>query len=137
MNNGFIYLLMLISVKLFSDLNLPENLKMSKESLKGAGGIYAIVCKATGTVYIGSTFNLPERIDDHVKGHSSNKRLWNAIKDHGLDKFIYLVLELFKPDPNCSTDANTGTLLAREQFYLDLLWSLPAKFRYNCSGRFS
>jgi hypothetical protein len=51
MNNGFIYLLMLISVKLFSDLNLPEmNLKVHKESLKGAGGIYAIVCKATGTI---------------------------------------------------------------------------------------
>jgi hypothetical protein len=53
MNNGFIYLLMLISVKLFSDLNLPENLKMAKASLKGAGGIYAIVCKASGSVYIG------------------------------------------------------------------------------------
>jgi len=52
---------------------------------------------------------------------------------YGLKNLIFVVVEFYEPLPDISEEANKDNLLAREQFYLDLLFTLPAELRYNFS----
>lgn len=55
--------------------------------------------------------------------HGSNLLLQRAITKHGLHNFTFQILEF----------CDISELLTREQYYLDLLFSLPKKYRYNIS----
>jgi group I intron endonuclease len=106
---------------LFNSLHLSSELKVAKETLQDSSGIYCLMCKNTGTIYIGSSANLGERLIAHVFNYSSNAHLQLAIAKYGLGAFVFSVLEL------CSLEL----LLTREQHWLDWLFSLPSNLRYN------
>jgi len=72
-------------------------------------------------LYIGSSINLALRLIDHFVYRDTNLNLQNAICKYGLEKFEFCVLEF------CDLEL----LLQREQHYLDIIFSLPAKLRYN------
>lgn len=105
----------------FGDLHLTESLKTAKDTLKGQSGVYCLLCQETGMMYIGSSSDLGRRLMAHILNNNSNVHLQNAIAKYGLTCFVFLVVEL------CAKDL----LLTREQFYLDWLFSLPARFRFN------
>src|SRR3954462_3871210 len=95
-------------------------------------GIYAfIICNVTGDMYIGSSINMAKRLVDHVVDNDTNVHLQNAINCYGLENFVFVVVEVFKVDPELSLESNKANLLAMEQKHLDWLFSLPESFRYN------
>ena len=100
-------------------LNKRE-LKRSRQS-----GIYQILCKPTGKVYIGSATDLIHRKSQHVsdlsKGKHRNSRLQNAWNKYGKNAFEFSILEI------CSKES----LINREQYHLDILWTLGKEHRFN------
>ncbi|RUO96033.1 hypothetical protein BC936DRAFT_142731, partial [Jimgerdemannia flammicorona] len=100
---------------------ITENLSHAVKSLKGSSGIYCITNQENGQMYIGSSVNLGNRLTAHFVNGSSNAHLQFAIAKYGLIAFTFSVIELVAKDQ----------LLAREQFWLDWLFSLPAERRYN------
>ncbi|RUS28476.1 hypothetical protein BC938DRAFT_481831, partial [Jimgerdemannia flammicorona] len=105
----------------FSDLHLTENLSNAVKTLKGSSGIYCITNQDTGQMYIGSSVNLGNRLTAHFVGGSYNAHLQFAIAKYGLSALIFSVIEL------CAKDQ----LLAREQHWLNWLFSLPSNLRFN------
>jgi len=117
MKFGFNYVI------IFTDLHLTANIKAAKVALKGKMGIYAIVCLVTGAVYIGSSIYLDVRLIDHFVENNTNEHLQSAIYKHGLDNFIFYVIEFVQ---------DVLQLLVREQYYLDILFTtIPAALIYN------
>ena len=55
------------------------------------GGVYGFFNLIDGKQYIGSSFNIYERMTDHIKGVSSNIRLQRSISKNGLDKFHFII----------------------------------------------
>ncbi|RUS15666.1 hypothetical protein BC938DRAFT_476864, partial [Jimgerdemannia flammicorona] len=100
---------------------ITESLKAARSALRGASGIYCFTCTDTGSMYIGSSIDMGGRLVEHVVGDKSNTHLQFAIAKYGLSAFIFSVIEL------CAKDL----LLAREQHWLNWLFSLPSNFRYN------
>jgi len=82
----------------FKDLHITNNFKQAKAALKNRMGIYCIICLITGKAYVGSSKNLAERLNDHIIEGKSNKPLQNAITKHGLEHFIFYVVELVELD---------------------------------------
>lgn len=117
-------------VIVFQALNTIKDLKAARNTLNEVAGIYAIVCTVTGVVYIGSTINMGVRILDHFMD-SSNLYLKNAINKHGVESFIFIVVELYEFNPELPVETNRELLLEREQYYLDELFKSPTEFRYN------
>lgn len=93
-------------------------------------GIYAFVHNETKKFYIGSSFSLAKRINQHFKGWSSNILLQRAFSKHGLNMFSLYILDTLEmsSEPNLtSADASVQTfqdfrlsLTSLEQKYLDL-----------------
>ncbi|RUS34418.1 hypothetical protein BC938DRAFT_480573 [Jimgerdemannia flammicorona] len=50
---------------------------------------------------------------------------------HGIESFTFIVVEFVEIYPDLSQEENKANLIAREQFYLDLLFTLPSESRYN------
>jgi hypothetical protein len=105
----------------FENLDLLENLQIAKKAINGLSGIYAFVHIPTGTSYIGSSMDLCVRIMDHILNHSSNPHLQSAILKYGLSSFVFVILQY----------CNSSDLLKLEQYFLDILFSLPVHLRYN------
>lgn len=66
---------------------------MRKELYK-KGGVYSFIFKDTDgrtMQYIGSSKNLDERMQSHLKGRDSNARLQRSIKKYGIDKFTFVI----------------------------------------------
>lgn len=121
-------------VKGYTDLHIKENFKLAKAALKGRSGVYCIICLITGAVYVGSSINLAERLNDHIIEGNTNVRLQNAITKYGLEHFVFIVVEFVEPDSSsCLSEEAKVYLLSREQFYLDCLFILPKNLRYNIS----
>jgi len=93
-------------------LDKTKNLKAAKDALRGLAGVYAFINDITGAVYIGSSINLAKRLVDHAVYKDTNVRLQNAINKYGLVNFTYVVVEIFKVDPDVSVDTNKARLLA-------------------------
>ena len=76
-------------------------------------GIYQIICKPTGKVYVGSAVYLAQRKGDHrrtlASGKHHNQHLQRAWDKYGPSCFDYSVLE------HCSEES----LTEREQHYID------------------
>lgn len=83
-------------------------------------GIYQIINKVNGKVYIGQSINIRRRWSEHRKSARSGETypIYNAIRKYGLDNFHFGVLEF------CSIDV----LDDREQEWLD------ATLAYTDSG---
>jgi len=116
--------------KEFNNLHITENLKKARGELKGLAGVYAIICNESHTIYIGSSSDLGNRMTDHIM-ESSNAHLRRAMNKYGLESFTFIVIEFVEMYPDLSQEENKANLIAREQFYLDLLFTLPSQFRYN------
>ena len=73
----------------FENLHLTENLSNAVKSIKGSSGIYCILHKDTGQMYIGSSIDLGARLADHFVKGSSNVHLQYALAKYSL--FLYHV----------------------------------------------
>jgi group I intron endonuclease len=57
--------------------------------------------------------------------------LRSALEKYGVDNFVFIIVEFFEPNPNVDMKENKSHLLAREQLYLDWLFSRSSELRYN------
>ena len=89
-------------VKEFTNLDQPKNFKAAKVALRGLAGAYAFLNNITGAVYIGSSINLAQRLIQHVVDNGTNPHLQNAITKYGLGNFTFVLVEIFKVDPDVS-----------------------------------
>jgi group I intron endonuclease len=89
-------------------------------------GVYRILCRPTGIVYVGSSSKLRRRLLSHTmllrKGAHDNPRLQNAWNKHGSDSFEFTVLEAVD-DPDYQ--------LVREQYWIDKLQAADSKYGFN------
>lgn len=78
-----------------------------------SGGIYLIVNRVDGKLYIGSTIRFDKRWATHRsesrRGKHSNRHFQNAWNFHGEDAFLFLILE----------EVQELFLVEREQFFMD------------------
>lgn len=93
-------------------------------------GIYKIINKTNGKIYIGSTcVNLRRRIERHIRELLDNKHpnvhLQSSWIKYGQDNFKFEVVETFEPNLDVSV------ILDREQFYMDLYKSYVNSNGYN------
>ena len=83
---------------------------------KGIGGIYKITCLSNQNIYIGSSFDICQRIAEHLynlrKGSHKNKYLQNAFNKYGESSLTFSVIEEIK---------YTTILIIREQYWIDNL----------------
>jgi hypothetical protein len=82
----------------FTRLDLTQNLISARKLLVGLSGVYAIVCTSTGQIYIGSSVELGVRMKDHII-NSSNAHLRRSIDKHGVENFIFIVIEYVEQNP--------------------------------------
>jgi hypothetical protein len=114
----------------FNNLHLTENFIEVVNTLNDLAGVYCIKNLITGSMYIGSSMLLADRFKNHfIK--SSNAHLRSAIKKYGLANFKFSIVEFVEPHPDLPIEENRDNLLAREQHWLDWLFSLPSNLRYN------
>lgn len=88
-----------------------------QNKFKNSAGIYSIINKLNGKMYIGSTKNLRKRCQEHYKMLINNKHhskfLQNAFNKYGEKHFGFCILERCEPI--------VSTLLFVEQKYIDEL----------------
>jgi group I intron endonuclease len=104
-----------------------------------ACGIYKIVNKENGKIYIGSTRRLAERKTEHFskfKKNKGNSIIRNAILKYGIDNFEFVVIEVFHFWVDAKISYIDEMLTSREQYFVDLL--LPEyniKIKDVCSSK--
>jgi len=82
--------------------------------------VYAIRCKLTGQMYIGSTSASALRFWQHLIVHrDSNANLQAAIAKYGLSNFVLYILEEVKYPAKCTIQQRQALLLQREQAHMD------------------
>lgn len=93
-------------------------------------GIYKITNIVNNKIYVGSAFNLSNRISCHkytLKNNKhKNKHLQSAYNLYGESNFLFEVIEVVE---------NLNILLDREQFYLDTLNPADKKIGYNIAKK--
>lgn len=91
-------------------------------------GIYAIINKINGKLYVGSSKNMLNRYNGHVydlkKGKHHSIYLQRSVDKHGLKNFKFKVLELID---------DISILHDREQYWLDYYESYNHEVGYNIS----
>lgn len=101
---------------------------MSSIPLPKAPGIYQIVCLPTGKFYVGSAASIYNRCNSHRHNmrhnQHQNKHMQHAWNKYGADMFSFRVLEL------CAVEE----LIAREQYYLDLLRPYDRAIGFNIAA---
>jgi len=104
-------------------------------STKGKTGIYQWTHKESGKIYVGSAYNLAERLSryfsknfiENVKG---NSHIYNAILFHGYSAFSLSILEIIDIS-DLSKEKARQLILEREQYYLDLIFLEDEPNTYN------
>ena len=82
--------------------------------MRGTAGVYAIINNITGAIYIGSSIDIRIRLVQHLVTNNTNDYLQNALKKYRLENFTFAVVEF----------CDSQVLLQREQYYIDILFSL-------------
>lgn len=104
---------------IMSYLNADENKEEIVKENKGKSGIYRWTNLSTGSMYVGSSINLYNRLRSYYDYSSLTKKnmiIHKAILKYGYSKFKLDILEYCAPE-DC---------IKREQYYIDLL-----KPKYN------
>lgn len=98
--------------------SIPSATAMTVKGDNMTIGVYSIVCKATDSIYIGSSNNIELRWKAHKnhlsKGIHVNRYLQRAYDKYGLSDFNFTIIE------ECSEDR----LIEREQYYIDFQISI-------------
>jgi group I intron endonuclease len=80
-----------------------------------SSGVYALICRVTNKVYVGSSVHLGLRLLDYTQpaylAQQTRRPILKAIVKYGLINFIFIVLET----------CNSTDTLQREQYWIDLL----------------
>lgn len=95
-------------------------------------GIYSITNSNNGKQYIGKSVNITSRWYAHRQAMKSpvhpkkriNKHLWYAAQKHGLESFVFKVLESFE-------EVNPSLLADRELFWIEYYKTHDRKNGYN------
>lgn len=116
----FLYSKNLNPVFIYDNLDNDEIRRSISKETKGLSGIYLILNKETLNYYIGSasTNRFNARFTKHLIYLDGSKTLKNSVKKHGLNKFAFIILELFTETVN---QENNKDLLNLEDFYLKSL----------------
>lgn len=110
-NSDFICnLSVLIPIKIYSDLTSPDKYKLELYKKGGVYGIINISNVKKRQQYIGSTFNLYERLLDHIKGRDSNIRLKRSISKYGINNFIFVIYYWHNDPAVILTDIETEVI---------------------------
>lgn len=83
----------------FHSLDNKNIVKSYRNLLKNRSGIYSLVNKINGKLYIGSAKDLYLRLFEHIIGKKSNKSLQIAIRKYGLNNFYFQILEYLLNKP--------------------------------------
>ena len=90
-----------------------------------ASGVYQILCRPTGKVYVGSAVDLYERWRDHRRylrqGSHHNFYLQQAWDEYGEENFEFLVIEFL----------DEGKIIEREQYWIDQTGCVDKSFGFN------
>ena len=121
-------------VKIYDNLNSLDTLKKIREDNKNKAGIYSIINKVNGKIYIGSaiTGRIYERFRRYIKHGLGNKIIAKSVNKYGLDKFAFIILEYYPYEiKNKITPENfkhVKLLLKLETKYISLLEPEYKKF---------
>ena len=87
-------------------------------------GVYQIRNTVNGKIFIGSSVNLPSRLNRHkfelTLGSDQNIKLQDDCKKTGIDKFSFDILECLDPSDDMNHDY-TDDLSALEELWLEKL----------------
>lgn len=102
---------------------------------KDKTGVYKWTHKESNKIYVGSTFNLAERLGryfskNYIENVKGNSHIYNAILIHGYSAFSLTILEYIDIS-NLSKDDARKLILTREQCYLDSIFSVDKPNTYN------
>jgi group I intron endonuclease len=89
-----------------------------------ACGIYKIVNKINGKIYIGSTRRLTQRKREHfakLKENRGNSIIRSAVAKYGVDNFEFVIIEVFYFWMEAETVYIDEILTSREQYFVDTL----------------
>lgn len=103
-------------------------------------GIYVITCLVNNLIYIGSTYNLSKRKQDHfcrLKGnYHENSRLQNAFNKYGKVNFKFEVLEyVTRFDYESKQEFKERLVGVIEQSYLDVFQPYKNSIGFNFSKK--
>ena len=94
-------------------------------------GIYSITNKITGKRYIGKSINIERRFTDHrcsLKkkecGKSTNRHLFNSVKEYGIDCFDFEIIEKFET-------VDESAIAEAELKWIRYYKTTDGKFGYN------
>lgn len=94
-------------------------------------GIYRIVNTVDDKCYVGKSNNVNQRLTGHrcalkksIRGKDTNQYLYAAVQKHGIDKFIFELVEQLD-------DCSESQLSDRELFWMDRYESCCNKYGYN------
>lgn len=100
---------------------------------KGKTGIYMWTHNLSGKIYIGSAVDLSKRLKNYY--FISTLKTWDnyisrALITHGYSTFSFSILE-FIDISNLSLEESKNLILKREQYYLDIIFSVDEPNTYN------
>jgi group I intron endonuclease len=79
----------------------PLRIRMMNKIATRISGVYQILCKPTGKIYVGGTVNLRARWEQHRRclrrGNHPNAYLQNAWNKYGEENFEFSILEFASP----------------------------------------
>jgi group I intron endonuclease len=96
-----------------------------------SAGVYKLTCLITNKIYIGKSFNIRKRLNDHKcigRCKKSNYHLAHAILKYGWDNFSVEILEIIH---NFDKLRNNDNLLKKEAYYIELFDSTNQDKGYN------
>jgi len=115
------------TVQTVAPVLLPISLDERASERQRKSGIYQILCKPTGKVYVGSAMDVWKRREEHrrnlLKGDHCNPHLQSAWDKYSGIRFEFAVLE-YCPE---------ASLVEREQFYIDDMKATDRIFGFNMS----
>ena len=111
---------------------LHKNLSLIKDEFKlnyqKKTGIYQLVNLINNNTYVGSSVDLNRRFNEYLNPlyihrnlKKGNSIIMNAILKYGYTNFEIKILETITFDTNQSKLDRKSIILAREQYYLDLI----------------